>query len=474
MTWSIQVNNLAKLYRLGRGHAQKFDSAYEVVTDVFLDAAEKLTRGKSKKFLPARIPPRPIEIQSEHMVLAESQFEGAPDGYFWALRDVSFRVEEGQRIGIVGRNGSGKSTLLKILSRITTPSEGEFRFRGRLISLLEIGTGFHPDLSGRENVYLNAKINGLTDRQIRSVFDEIVDFSELGVQIDTPIKRYSSGMYMRLAFSVAAHLNSEILVVDEVLAVGDAGFQKKCLSKMLEIGNSGRTLLFVSHDMEAVRKLCSSAIEISHGRIVSHEKLVKPSGTTLPSGDDIKVGAGLQSVSTAIADYSLEGAVKSEQIWALADAPKIASGRIAVRRIAVQGEDGHDRRSFSSGEDIHVCVEIQPSSAAIAGCHVRLDIASVSGRILVSSIGKVDFIPGDDFELRQILDCHIPGPFFNAGIFWISILVCDVSDPLDTCSIPDAVNLVIEERTADGPGLRCAAEAPLNPVFLWSNRGLGE
>ncbi|MGC8669458.1 MAG: ABC transporter ATP-binding protein, partial [Chthonomonadales bacterium] len=175
----------------------------------------------------------------------------------WALKDVSFEVQPGEVVGIIGRNGAGKSTLLKILSQITEPTEGRVEMRGRVASLLEVGTGFHPELTGRENIYLNGAILGMTRREIDRKFDEIVDFSGVERFIDTPVKRYSSGMYLRLAFAVAAHLDPEILIVDEVLAVGDAAFQKKCLGRMGEVARSGRTVLFVSHNMAAVKALCT-------------------------------------------------------------------------------------------------------------------------------------------------------------------------------------------------------------------------
>jgi lipopolysaccharide transport system ATP-binding protein len=189
---------------------------------------------------------------------------------FWALKDVSFDVQPGEVVGIIGRNGAGKSTLLKILSRIVEPTEGEIRLRGRVASLLEVGTGFHPELTGRENIYLNGSILGMKRREIDSKFDEIVDFAEVEKFLDTPVKRYSSGMYVRLAFAVAAHLEPEILIVDEVLAVGDAEFQKKCLGKMKEVSTgTGRTVLFVSHNMLAVNSLCSSGLELAGGGIVA-------------------------------------------------------------------------------------------------------------------------------------------------------------------------------------------------------------
>ncbi len=188
-------------------------------------------------------------------------------GHILALNDVSFDVRQGEVVGIIGRNGAGKSTLLKILSRVTAPSKGLVKLRGRVGSLLEVGTGFHPELTGRENIYLNGAILGMTRREIAKKFDEIVDFAELGRFIDTPVKRYSSGMYVRLAFAVAAHLEPEILLVDEVLAVGDAQFQKKCLGKMGEVAKGGRTVLFVSHNMGAVKNLCPHAVLIRNGEI---------------------------------------------------------------------------------------------------------------------------------------------------------------------------------------------------------------
>ncbi len=186
---------------------------------------------------------------------------------FWALKDVSFEIEEGARVGIIGRNGAGKSTLLKLLSRITEPTTGSIRLRGRVGSLLEVGTGFHPELSGRENIFLNGVILGMTRAEIHRKFDDIVAFAEIERFLDTPVKRYSSGMYVRLAFAVAAHLEPEILIVDEVLAVGDAQFQKKCLGKMEEIGKQGRTVLFVSHNMNAIAGLCTSAMLIRQGEL---------------------------------------------------------------------------------------------------------------------------------------------------------------------------------------------------------------
>ena len=188
---------------------------------------------------------------------------------FWALRDINFEISRGEAVGIIGRNGAGKSTLLKILSRITAPTTGEVRIDGKVASLLEVGTGFHSELSGRENIFLNGAIMGMTRAEVRAHFDEIVAFAEVERFLDTPVKRYSSGMYVRLAFAVAAYLQPEILVVDEVLAVGDASFQRKCLGKMQDVASGGRTVLFVSHNMAAISRLCSRAILLTHGSVAA-------------------------------------------------------------------------------------------------------------------------------------------------------------------------------------------------------------
>jgi len=194
---------------------------------------------------------------------------GCEEDRFWALRDISFKVGRGEVLGIIGKNGAGKSTLLKIMSRVTTPTRGEIRLRGRVASLLEVGTGFHSELTGGENIYLNGSILGMGKEEIRAKFDDIVAFAEIERFIDTPVKRYSSGMYVRLAFAVAAHLDPEILVVDEVLAVGDVSFQEKCLGKLSDVAHEGRTILFVSHNMAAIQKLCSRAILLRDGEVAA-------------------------------------------------------------------------------------------------------------------------------------------------------------------------------------------------------------
>ncbi len=232
-----------------------------------------IARGVSKQYrIGARAPYASLRESLTGLVRAPFQwFRGKrqPPPTFWALDDVNFEVARGESLGIVGRNGAGKSTLLKILSNITAPTQGEIRLRGRVASLLEVGTGFHPELTGRENVFLNGTIMGMSRAEIRKSFDEIVAFAEIEQFLDTPVKHYSSGMYVRLAFAVAAHLLPEILIIDEVLAVGDAAFQKRCLGKMESVASSGRTVLFVTHNMAAVTRFCSRALLLQKGRLVA-------------------------------------------------------------------------------------------------------------------------------------------------------------------------------------------------------------
>lgn len=242
----IQVENLGKKYIIGHQKQQHYSS----FRDVLSDGAKSI----HKKLFSSLIKTNDDPSHEE----------------FWALKDVSFEIKQGDRVGIIGRNGAGKSTLLKILSRITEPTQGRVKIKGRVASLLEVGTGFHGDLTGRENIYLNGAILGMSREEIKRKFDEIVAFAEVEKFLDTPVKRYSSGMYVRLAFAVAAHLEPEILVVDEVLAVGDIEFQKKCLGKMQDVGKEGRTVIFVSHQMSAIEQLCTHGLLLNKGSVVGY------------------------------------------------------------------------------------------------------------------------------------------------------------------------------------------------------------
>lgn len=245
---TIKVENLGKKYILGQSNNQ--NESYTALRDVIARGVKNITRKK-------------IISKNNEIIRQDEKAEE-----FWALKDINFEIKQGECVGIIGRNGAGKSTLLKVLSRITEPSKGRVTINGRVASLLEVGTGFHPELSGRENIYLNGAILGMSRNEIKMKFDEIVEFSEVNKFLDTPVKKYSSGMYVRLAFAVAAHLEPEVLVIDEVLAVGDHEFQKKCLGKMNDVAKSGRTVLFVSHNMAAVQRLCPNAILLGSGKLI--------------------------------------------------------------------------------------------------------------------------------------------------------------------------------------------------------------
>ncbi len=244
----IRVENLGKKYIIGHQKQERYLT--------LRDAIAKGTRSLGQRFSPSY--KSKLKLDQEE---------------FWALKDVSFEIKQGDRVGIIGRNGAGKSTLLKILSRITEPTTGRISIKGRVASLLEVGTGFHPELTGRENIYLNGAILGMSKTEISRKFDEIVNFAEIEKFLDTPVKRYSSGMYVRLAFAVAAHLEPEILIVDEVLAVGDTQFQRKCLGRMQEVGREGRTVLFVSHDMGSIGSLCNQGIYLVSGEVAHNDSI---------------------------------------------------------------------------------------------------------------------------------------------------------------------------------------------------------
>ena len=307
---------------------------------------------------------------------------------FWALRDVSFEVQPGERLGVIGRNGAGKTTLLKVLSRITEPTRGRVRLRGRVSSLLEVGTGFHPELTGRENIYLNGAILGMTREEIRRKYDEIVAFAEVERFLDTPVKRYSSGMYVRLAFSVAAHLEPEILLVDEVLTVGDAAFQKKCLGKMGEVARGGRTILFVSHNMAAIESLCNRCIRLDGSKLVDEGtpedvtsqylaaiQDIKSVGTPADRNDRVGSGEGrfldvrlLDSVGrevnqirmgtglTMTAHYDVRSPISNPVFgFLIAD----ERGRIVLRAYSHESYDG-DLTKLSHGGSVSVRIEALP------------------------------------------------------------------------------------------------------------------
>jgi lipopolysaccharide transport system ATP-binding protein len=320
---------------------------------------------------------------------------------FWALKDVNFEVERGEVLGIIGRNGAGKSTLLKILSRITYPTEGKVMMRGRVGSLLEVGTGFHPELSGRENIYFNGSILGMKKREIDKKFDEIVKFSGVEKFLDTPVKRYSSGMQVRLAFSVAANLDPEILVVDEVLAVGDAAFQKKCLGKMGEVAESGRTVLFVSHNMTAIRKLCSRAIMLQQGKIIA---------------DD----TATEVVSKYIGE--MQKSVLMKEWLDEATAPK--NGSAILKKVATCDGNGTQLDEIYTNTPFNIEIEYNVKiEDALVG--ITVIFYDSENNCVFSSINNQEINwygkPMPAGMYKSI--CKIPANFFNNGWFNLSIIL---------------------------------------------------
>jgi len=289
----IKAENLGKKYIIGH---QVQNGRYVALRDVVMHNAKMLWS------------------KTKDLVKGNQIIQGDTTEEIWALKDLNFEIKRGEAVGIIGRNGAGKSTLLKILSRITEPTTGRVTIKGRVASLLEVGTGFHPELTGRENIYLNGTILGMTRLEIKKKFDEIVAFAEIEKFLDTPVKRYSSGMYVRLAFAVAAHLEPEILVVDEVLAVGDAQFQKKCLGKMYEVSKLGRTVLFVSHNMAAISELCDKGILLKSGNIALNDNIVAVVNKYMMRSIDDKIISNINYYNEKIKILKIEinGSEKSD------------------------------------------------------------------------------------------------------------------------------------------------------------------
>jgi lipopolysaccharide transport system ATP-binding protein len=325
--------------------------------------------------------------------------QSSQDDVIWALKDVSFEVKQGEVVGIIGRNGAGKSTLLKILTRITEPTSGSVKLYGRVSSLLEVGTGFHPELTGRENIYLNGAILGMRKAEINRKFDEIVEFAEIEKFLDTPVKRYSSGMYVRLAFAVAAHLEPEILLVDEVLAVGDAQFQKKCLGKMGDVSKEGRTVLFVSHNMAAISTLCSRVLLFDHGEIT-----------------------GIGSPQRVISDYLSQGTVKPASVVDLTNHPGRTKHReIALLSVWIENRHGIKGGLVKMGEPVSLCAYFK-SSKSIAVPGFGFSIEDIEGRRIFSFTNHM--LPNSDIPRsvkNGVMTCHIPKLPLLAGTYYVTL-----------------------------------------------------
>lgn len=360
---------------------------------------------------------------------------------FWALRDLSLEINKGEVVGVIGRNGAGKSTLLKVLSRITEPTEGKVELYGRIGSLLEVGTGFHPELTGRENVYLNGQILGMRKREIDRQFDAIVEFADVEKFLDTPVKRYSSGMYVRLAFAVAAHLNSEIVVVDEVLAVGDAEFQKKCLGKMGDVARSGRTVLFVSHNTAAVSGLCTSTIVLKSGRL------------------DF-VG----NTASAIERYLSAGALESSAETSALDQFRSPSSLPIITTLRMCDGNGRSQASYSAGEDISVEVSFSPNPnvsmrRVMMGVIVNSGLGAPVGAINMRMSGQTaNIVP----TASGIVVCTFRKPRLSPGHYTLDIYLGDGSSDYDI--VKGAIGFAVEGTDFYGTGV--ALFSNLGPMLL--------
>jgi lipopolysaccharide transport system ATP-binding protein len=419
---AISIENLGKLYRLG---------VREKKHDTLTAAVLSWLRAPARNY--------------RNLRRLSALDEASAIDFIWALRDVSFEVASGEVVGIIGRNGAGKSTLLKILSRITEPTRGRVTIAGRVASLLEVGTGFHPELTGRENVYLNGTILGMSKAEIDRKFDEIVEFSGVERFLDTPVKRYSSGMQVRLAFSVAAHLEPEILVVDEVLAVGDAEFQAKCLGKMKSVNETGhRTVLFVSHNMSAVKRLCQRCVLLDHGR-------VEDIGQT----DDV------------VRRYLSLGATTGRELeWSEENAP--CSEEITFQSVRVLDAHGKGDSILSTGDDLSVEIRYV-IHGTLANLRIALTLLTEDGIVVLAT---------SDFHHqggRRIRDagtytsvCHFPGGLLNTGRYTLAI---DADIPRVAALVRDVqLTFEVEELTVNHLGITLANRPAgvVHPALQWS------
>ena len=359
----------------------------------------------------------------------------------WALRDIDFEIAPGEIVGIIGRNGAGKSTLLKILSRITEPTVGRAELYGRVGSLLEVGTGFHPELSGRENIYLNGSILGMTRLEIESKFDEIVAFSEIEKFLDTPVKRYSSGMYVRLAFAVAAHLQPEILIVDEVLAVGDYAFQQKCLNKMQDVSTGGRTVLFVSHNMGAISRLCQRCIVLDQGRIVA-------SGPT----------------AAAVQTYMTSGLIERAEYTQSESAEKAMN----LLRVALVDEGGEAQSEVRYTDRLRFVIEYEVNQN-VSGASVGIALFTIDG---TCALATADFdshneLLGTRAPGRYQTTVELPPCWLNTGRYTVTIYIANAMSGVVYDQVEAIVFSIVDTGT---PGSRHGVERKgvLQPILDWT------
>jgi lipopolysaccharide transport system ATP-binding protein len=410
----IRVENLSKKYVLGT--AAKEQSFRDAMTDAAKSIGKKLLRSTD-----------PLPTLNE----------------FWALNNVSFDIKQGDRVGVIGRNGAGKSTLLKILSRITEPSTGRISIKGRIASLLEVGTGFHPELSGRENIFLNGAILGMDMQEIKKKFDEIVAFSEVEKFLDTPVKRYSSGMYVRLAFAVAAHLEPDILIVDEVLAVGDAQFQKKCLGKMEEVGREGRSIIFVSHNLGVVQNLCTRGIFLQRGTLQLD-------------------GTAYEGVSSYLNSF------ESESTNILERTDRRGKGEIKFAKISISSGDVYNANTLAVGRSAKIVFHFTQVRSGMACLFTLYD---QYGQAIIhfnsSQHGQTDIV---DKQIGDVMICEIdelgllPGRYrMNVALYWNG----DLQDAIESATSIDVENGEMRGRpisASNGYGSICFAHKWTSPV----------
>jgi len=446
---AIRVENLSKLYKIGKAQ-QRHDTLRDALVDGFLPRITQIARIRKKDKIREN-PSNPWpEEKKNHPSNPSNPWQKEKEDTIWALKDVSFEVQRGEVVGVIGRNGAGKSTLLKILSRITEPTSGRAEIHGRVGSLLEVGTGFHPELTGRENIYLNGAILGMRKTETDRKFDEIVAFAEIEKFMDTPVKRYSSGMYVRLAFAVAAHLEPEILLVDEVLSVGDAAFQKKCLGKVGDVAREGRTVLYVSHNLIALRSLCPRAMWLDDGELRKDNRS-----------------------SDVVADYlKLQATKVYGQNW---DDPATAPGNETVRlhRVWVEPETGSSDAGIPREAPLTIGIEywhLDPT----AQLHVTLHVYVEQQIVAFTTASAHDPAWQELAQRRGLLRsvCRIPAHFLNTGQHRINVLIVrDRSRPIYT--LQDALSFEVVETAQRTGGWFGKEPGVLRPKLPWTNEYLG-
>ena len=424
---AIRVEGLGKLYRIGAQQA-----SYKTIREQLVEAMQAPFRKAAK--------------------LLRGQASGAAglDATIWALKDVSFEVKRGEVMGIIGRNGAGKTTLLRVLSRITEPTEGWADINGRVGSLLEVGTGFHPELTGRENIYLNGSILGMRKAEIERKFDEIVDFSEIEKFIDTPVKHYSSGMYVRLAFAVAAHLEPEILLVDEVLSVGDAEFQKKCLGKVGDVAKEGRTVLFVSHNMQAITTLCPSTMLLEDGKIVAQG-----------------------STSQVVTQYLSSGSNESpEALWSFDEAPGSAIAKL--RSVSVLNEE--NKPCFDVWLNEPIILKAEFWILRQSRVEVSFHLYNQEGFRLFAT-GNFHEATWRDIKREPGLyacSCTIPKHFLNEGTHYVEVYIHHNNPHEVDVNIPEAVSFNVRDPGDTRGDWTGTWVGLVRPILPWTGERIGD